>query len=244
MPPISLLNIQRKIAEREDARKIFILSEGANTEPRFIEKILTNAKYIKNDSLTFKMVSKTENDKGVTDLKGLIELAQLVIKNKSNGFKKKTDKIMLIFDLDVYSSGMKMEQVKALIDHHKDNIIFVFTNPAIELFLLLCYSPDCYEKTIAPNIEKILANEWVTSSDGIRRRFLADLFFKTTGIDSKTASTDFTSFSDHIQDGINQEAMYLSRCLADPKKKLISNFGLVIDAIKADKMDQIEYRII
>ena len=91
MVPIDLSTIRREIGERPDARKIFILSEGANTEPGFLEKVLTNATYIRNDGVTFIKVNKTENDRGVTDFDGLLRLAYSVINNRENHFKKRKD---------------------------------------------------------------------------------------------------------------------------------------------------------
>ena len=61
MPPINLLKIKRTVDERPDARKIFVLSEGTNTEPGFIEKILTNSGYGHGGEYTFIKVEKTWN---------------------------------------------------------------------------------------------------------------------------------------------------------------------------------------
>lgn len=241
MVPIDLSTIRREIGERPDARKIFILSEGANTEPGFLEKVLTNATYIKNDSVTFIKVNKTENDRGVTDFDGLLRLANSVIDNRDNHFKKRKDKVMLVFDLDVYYARDNIEYIKRKIQENIKNIIFVFANPAIELFLLMCWSSDSYEKYIEPNISAILENDWVTSSDGKQRRFVADLFFKVTGIDSKVGTTDFSLLASGIQNGINQENMRLSQRIGAGKDKLISNFGRVLEKIKNDTFDNIDY---
>ena len=241
MVPIDLSTIRREIGERPDARKIFILSEGANTEPGFLEKVLTNATYIRNDGVTFIKVNKTENDRGVTDFDGLLRLAYSVINNRENHFKKRKDKVMLVFDLDVYYARNNVEYIKHKIQEHSKNIIFVFANPAIELFLLMCWSSDSYEKYIEPNINAILENNWVISSDGKQRRFIADLFFKVTGIDSKVGTTDFSLLANGIQNGINQENMHLSQRIGAGKDKLISNFGKILERIKNDSFDNIDY---
>lgn len=241
MVPINLSTIRRQIGERPDARKIFILSEGTQTEPGFLEKVLTNASYIKNDTVTFIKVNKTENDKGVTDFDGLLRLANSVIDNKDNHFNKKKDKVMLVFDLDVYYSKGNIDYIKQKIVENSKYIIFVFANPAIELFLLLCWSEDAYEKYVAPNLIAIINNDWVKSDDGKQRRFVADLFIKTTGVDSKISTADFTLLAENIQKGINQENMYVSQKIGAGKDKLISNFGRVLEKIKNNTFDYIDY---
>lgn len=241
MVPTDLSTIKRTIGELPDARKIFILSEGANTEPGFLEKVLTNATYISNKGVTFIKVNKTENDKGVTDFDGLLKLAYTVINNKENHFNKRKDKLMLVFDLDVYYARNNIDYIKQKIKDNCKNIIFVFANPAIELFLLLCWSSDAYEKIVAPNMNEILKNDWIISTDGKKRRFVADLFFETTGIDSKINSADFTFLASNIQNGVNQENIYLSQKIGAGKDKLISNFGYVLEKIKNNSFDSIDY---
>ena len=244
MPPINLLKIKRTVDERPDARKIFVLSEGTNTEPGFIEKILTNSGYGLGGEYSFIKVEKTGNDRGVTSLEGLIRLANLIIADKRHGFNKRKDKILLLFDLDVYGKGRKMEEIKRLIDANKKHIIFAYTNPAIELFLLLCLSADAYETHIAPKRQKILLNEWVTSKDDKKRRYIADLFFALSGIDSKKGSTNFATLAKNIQHAVNQERMYLQSKLGNPREHLISNLGYVLEHMKERKIDAIEYLLL
>lgn len=243
MVPIDLSTIKRQVGERPDARKVFILSEGANTEPGFLEKVLTNASYIKNEEVTFIKVNKTENDKGVTDFNGLLRLADVVMNDKNNHFNKRKDKIMLVFDLDVYYARNQIDDIKQKIEKNSKNIIFVFANPAIELFLLLCWSEDAYEKYVAPNVDAIINNDRATSDDGKQRRFIADLFIKTTGIDSKVNTADFTALASNIQKGINQENLYISQRIGAGKEKLISNFGHVLEKIKNNDFDRIIYAL-
>ena len=241
MAPINLSTIKRKIAERPDARKVFLLCEGTNTEPEFLEKILTNSEYGGNGALSFVKVEKTGNDAGVTDLPGLISLANQVIENKANHFKKKKDKVLLFFDLDVYASKGKMPEIKKLIEANRSNIVFAYTNPSIELFLLLCTSPSSYESIVEPNKAEILRNDWVASKDGKQRRYVANLFFETAGLDSKRHDSDFAALAKSIQCGVNQENLYISQKLANPEKHLISNVGSILAKLKENRIDAIEY---
>lgn len=244
MVPTEFKKIKRDISERPDANNFFILCEGENTEPEFITKILRNADFIKNDGVSFEKVTKTENDRGVSNFDGLIKLANEVIENAKRENKyHKGDKVLVVFDLDVYYKTDKVQHIIDEMNKNKDKMIFAFTNPAIELFLLMCYSKDAYEKWIAPNKEKIVENEFVTSDDGKKRRYIADLFLKVTGIDSKVASADFSVFSKNIQFGINQEKIFLKQKISAKSNCLISNFGYVLESIKNNTYDSIVYSL-
>ena len=205
MPPLNLKRIHRETQERPDARRLFLLCEGTNTEPGFLEKVLTNADYIKNPAVTFVKVNKTGHEFGINDINGLICLANKIMEDKNNHFSKRKDKVVIIFDLDRYGKK-KQEEIKRIIEQNKKkNIIFVYTNPAVELFLLLCTSQDAYEKYVEPNVEEILKNGLVKSTDGKSRRYIADLFYKVTGQDSKVSTADFNLLANNVQHGINQE---------------------------------------
>ena len=75
MPPHRLFDFKRPVSVSPEARKIFVLCEGTNTEPAFIEKVLGNSFIGLDESIKFIGVKKTENDEGVTDLNGLVRLA-------------------------------------------------------------------------------------------------------------------------------------------------------------------------
>lgn len=242
MPPINLKKIVRETQERPDARRLFLLCEGTNTEPGFLEKVLTNADYIKNPEVTFVKVNKTGHEFGINDLNGLVCLANKIMEDKNNHFSKRKDKVVIIFDLDRYGKKQQNE-IKTIIEKNKKSIIFVYTNPAVELFLLLCTSQDAYEKYVEPNVEEILKNSLVVSSDGKSRRYIADLFFRVSGQDSKVSTADFSSLANNIQYGINQEKIFISQKMSDNVKKLVSNFGAVLEKIKENNFDNIEYII-
>lgn len=241
IPPHKLFDFKRPVSILPDARKVFVLCEGTNTEPAFLEKILNNSSIGLNGSINFIGVEKTGNDKGVTDLNGLIRLANQVIGDKQNHFDKKMDKVLLFFDLDVYAAKNSISEIKALIEANKKHIIFAYTNPAIELFLCLCIKPNAYETIIQPKCSEILQNGYVPCTDGENRRCIASLFYEATLVDSKKGTADFTPFAQNVQHAINQEKINLSAKLVDPKKSLISNVGRVLEMIQDDKADEIEY---
>ena len=240
MPPISLIQIVREIEYRETKRKLFLLSEGTLTEPSFLESILSGSPYFSsNRNVEFYKTERSGREHGINTLNGMIDIAYRNIINKKDiGFRKKKDKVVIFFDLDIYHDSIN--EVKQLINEHKKYIIFVFVNPAIELFLLLC-KENSYEQLVQPHIKEILENN-KTSETG--NRYIYQLVIDSIGIDPKDPDADFSVFSNGLQNAINQEKIYLSKKLVDPNANLISNFGTVIEKIKNGEFDNIDYSIL
>ncbi len=235
-PPVNLKEITRSIEVREKYRRLYLLSEGTLTEPEVLNSILTRSPYLlENDSIRFYEVQRSGKDFGRNTLKAMIDIAYESVINNRGIFSKKRDKVIIFFDLDVYHENY--EEVKKLINEHRKYIIFVFTNPAVELFLLLCKN-DAYENIVMPNIESILRNEKNKATD---RRFIHQLVVDTFGVDPKIRDNDFTIFSNGLNTAINQEKMYISQKLSNPENHLISNFGYVFEHIKNNDFNNIEY---
>jgi len=240
MPPISLTQIVRQAEYRETRRKCYLLSEGTLTEPSFLDAILSGSPYFdSNKSVEFYKTERSGKEFGINTLKGMIDIAHKnIINNKNIGFRKKKDKVIIFFDLDVYHSSIS--NIKRLIEANKKYIIFIFVNPAIELFLLLCKA-NSYEELIATNLAKILKNERDPKTGN---RFIHQLVIDHIGVDPKDSNADFSIFANGLQNAINQEKMYLSKKLVNPNSNLISNFGVVIEKIKNGELDDIDYSVL
>lgn len=63
-------------------------------------------------------------------------------------------------------------------------------------------------------------------------------------MDPKKGTFDFSEFAKNIVGAVNQEKLYLNNKLIDPKKALISNLGRVLELIRDNKIDKIEYLIV
>lgn len=245
IPPTSLQCIfsVKNTSKREKKKKLYSVCEGTNTEPNLLEDIFTQTDYITNKSYDYYSMDRTENDKGANTLEQLVEYGKSIIENKENKFKKKKDKVIIFFDLDRYRT--KINEVKKIINENKDNMVFVFTNPAIELFLLLCVDANSYEAIVEPNKEKILKNEWYPNdSDPNRLRYVNHLLQDKTGIDPKSHDGDMNFFAKNLQYGVNQEKMYLSQKLTNLESSLISNFSVFVDALNNETLNDIKYDII
>lgn len=239
MTPIDISLISRKVASRSKVRRIYLISEGILTEPSFLKSVLTDSPYLDNQlDMDFYATERSGKEFGINTIQGMVDLAYANIINNSNRFSKKKDKVIIFFDLDIYQETA--EEIKRIVNAHKKYIIFVFVNPAIELFLLLC-KENSYEEIIEPHVKEILKNEKVPATG---RRYIYQLLIDSIGKDPKDADTNFKYYSDGLEHAIRQEKLYLSKIIKDPHKFLISNFGSVIESIKEGNIDNIEYTIL
>ena len=167
----------------------------------------------------------------------MLELAICDIRS-TKGFRKGYDKIIIFFDLDVYRENVGL--VRSLIhDYEKKDVVFVYTNPAIELFLLLTL-PNSFETLTQEEKEGILKNDWVDCG-GERVRFVHKLLIEKSQVNPKHKGYDVSAFSKGFHHAINQENLYLSTKLEDLERKLISNFGDVFSKIEANDFEHFEY---
>ncbi len=240
IPPISLVQIARKIEYQETRRKMYIISEGTLTEPSFLDAVLSGSPYFSaNKYFEFYKTERSGKEFGINKLEGMIKIAYAnIINSKDVGFRKKKDKVIIFFDLDIYHESI--DKIKRSIEENKKYMIFVFVNPAIELFLLLC-KENSYEQIICQNLEKILKNEKVLETGN---RFIHQLVIDHVGVDPKDSDADFSVFANGLQNAINQEKMFLSKKLVDPHSNLISNFGTVLEKIKNGELDHIDYSVL
>lgn len=234
-PPINLRLIERNQPTREKNKRIYLLCEGTLTEPSFLHAILTNSDYFMDvDNVNFYSTIRDGREFGINRIDGMIRIAYDNIIDNPLKFSKKKDKVIIFFDLDIYHDSY--DTIKNLIEEHQKYIIFVFTNPAIELFLLLC-KEDSYETIIAPHKNAILANRFSDSG----RRYIHQLVNNTFKKDPKKRTTNFEIFAKNLGIAIKQEKDYIPQVLVDPTKNLISNFGKVLEKIKNNDIDNIDY---
>ncbi len=210
----------------EPYRKYFILCEGANTETWYFKRLIDLRKELCINSLIEVILcEKTEKDKDLSNPKKLVEFANKKKKEESLGFDAQRDKMVIVFDADIFES--RSPGYEELIEEAQstDNILAV-TNPSFELFLLLHYE-DSYQTDILPNYKEILANEKTGNQTCIY-----GLLLKRTGINSKKNS-DIGKLAKKIDIAIEQER-YLNQDIHQCKGKITSNIGAVIQQIRSE----------
>ncbi len=226
--------LKRTKDTKEENRFIYLLYEGVVTEPYFIEPFIKYSSFFnKTNDIVFKKVVKLYNDKGASNIKSLTKIAKEEIVD-SLPFNKKKDKVLFIFDLDIYKNNY--DNIMNIMDYCLSYYIFGYTNPSIELFLLLTIK-NSFNKYIKNNKTKILNNEFYKDN----RRYINHLFYKATKINSKRNKTKLILLSNKFDVAINEEKKHLNRFINKAYNSLTSNIGYIFTKIKEDKIDEINY---
>ena len=169
-------------------------------------------------------MEKTGKDETVSNPKALIEFAEIQKKVASNKFDMKHDRMVVVFDADIYKN--KPEQYKEILELGNPNNILVVTYPSFELYLLLHYDGTCKE-IILPNAELILENKKIG-----KKRYVGKLFSDKSGMNSKE-NPAVGELAINIDIAIEQEKM-LNQDINNAIGHLTSNVGKVIQFIRND----------
>lgn len=174
-------------------------------------------------------MEKTYEDENLSNPEQLIEFAD---KQKSNGaisYDPKFDKMIVVFDADVFESNLQnYEQV--IEKGMKKNILGV-TNPSFELFLLLHYE-NSVDESILPDLSNIIQNPWVGKGYN-RRRYIEDVFRKKSGMRPKTNS-GIGELANNVHIAITQEKK-LNNDIKLCKGTVTCNIGQIIQSIIEDQ---------
>ena len=208
-------------------RKYVFICEGANTEVWYFRKLIDLRKRLGIHLLIdIRLWEKTEGDKDISYPRKLIEFAEERKADAELGFDRKHDKMIIIFDADIFSAKVTgYEDVVSLGEQYGD--ILGITNPNFELYLLLHFH-ESYEDDILPNAERLIRNEKVGN---MRLSYL--LLQNRTGINSKT-NKSIGDLAEKVEIAIKQEKRLnqdVHRCLG----QLTSCIGSIIEMIRSDK---------
>lgn len=216
------------IEQVEPYRKYFFVCEGENTERFYFEKLIDLKKELGISSNVYlEYLEKTVEDRGRSAPKCLIELADIFVEENAQNFDSEFDKIVLVFDLDIYEDDQSSFE-SVINDAREKGYLLALTNPSFELFLLL-HKENSLSEIIKPVETEIVSNEWVIRDDGSRKRYVSNLFFDTYGFDSKS-SDKVKSLVFCLNTAINQEK-FINQNIDDSHNILTSNVGKIIENI-------------
>lgn len=214
----------------EPYRKYYFICEGQNTEKYYFKRLIDLRKQLNiSPFIDIIFLEKTGKDIGSSNPKSLIALADDFIKKNKNKFDVNFDKIILVFDLDIYENDNEEFQ-KIIYDTRKKGYMLAVTNPSFELFLLL-HKENSLIDIIIPNEQKIVKNEWVGKNKN-RKRFINDLFYKTFNFDPKS-SDKVKAFVEDVAIAISQEQR-INNDYTNSHNRLTSNIGKTIEKIKSN----------
>lgn len=233
MPPIhNYSSWNKRFTEETDPiepyKKFFFICEGANTENWYFEKLIDLRKELGiHPMIELCLLERTGEDINNSAPKKLLEYARQQKKNAELKFNKKTDKMIVVFDADVFRKKPS-QYTEIILQAEEDGDIPAVTNPAFELFLLLHF-PESYQTDIEPNRIPILQNEKVGN-----QTFIYQLLRNRTGINSKT-NRDIGKLAIDIDIAIQQEKL-LNQDIAQCPGNLTSNIGKIIDEIRKQRV--------
>lgn len=217
-------DIEEKV---EPYRKYFFICEGKNTEVWYFKKLIDIRKVLGiHPLIDIRLMEKTGEDDSRSNPKALIEFAEKQKKITENGFDIKHDKMIIVFDADIYKT--KPEAYKNILKLAGEDNILAVTNPSFELFLLLHYE-DSVKDIIIPEKEQILKNK----KEG-KRRYIAKRFTDISRMNPKE-NPAVGNLADRVAIAITQEKL-LNEDITNAIGVITCNIGKIIDDIRKDSM--------
>ncbi|ONI48296.1 hypothetical protein AN643_02265 [Candidatus Epulonipiscioides saccharophilum] len=211
-------------------RRYYFICEGQNTERWYFEKLIDIKKSLSiHSNLEVIDLEKTGKRIHVSHPKRLIECADAQRKDKTIIFDPKHDKMIVIFDADIFEvqnknkNKNKNNNYDQILKIGKKNNILGVTNPSFELFLLLHYKNSINE-IITPNAKNIIKNGWIG-----RRRYIVDVFQKKSKMHPKKNSA-IGELANDVLIAIEQEKK-LNTDIDTCKGVITSNIGMIIQSI-------------
>lgn len=211
----------------EPYRKYFFICEGKNTEVWYFKKLIDIRKSLGiHPLIDIRLMEKTGEDDSISNPKALIEFADKQKKITENDFDIKHDKMIIVFDADIYKT--KSDVYKSILELAGEENILAVSNPSFELFLLLHYV-NSVNDIIFPEKEQILENK----KEG-KRRYITKRFTDISGMNPKENAA-IGDLAIHIDTAIEQEKL-LNEDITNAIGLITCNIGKVIEDIRKDSI--------
>lgn len=240
MPPIrEYSNWNQRSAdaleEIEPLRKFVFICEGSRTEDFYFTELVNQRKNLGlNPLVDVRLWKKTDEDENISNPLALIRFAQRKKDDPSLGFDRTHDRMVVVFDLDIYSrvgrgrtgGSERAEAFDALLEELDEGDMLAVTNPSFELFLLL-HREGAYASLVRPNERKLLENRKVGN-----RRFAQVLFTDEYGMNPKS-NKRIGELARDVYVAVDEE-QNLNRDIGHCLEALTSTVGEVIQQIRDD----------
>ena len=213
--------------EQEPYRKYVFICEGKNTEVWYFKRLIDLRKELGiHPLIDLRLWEKKDKDVSLSAPIRLISFANEQKQHQCFAFDSAFDKLVIVFDADVFKRKPPEAYYELLESCESDNI-FAVTYPSFELFLLL-HINDAYNNIILPNQQALLENKKIG-----KRRFADLLLRRVTGINGKKNKEGVADLANHVCTAISQEKLLnqdINQCLG----RLTSNIAKIIDDIFHD----------
>jgi len=247
MPPISEYSTWSEresdvLNELEPVRKYIFICEGSKTEVLYLKALFKRRKQLGLHPLVdMRLWEKTGNDEGISNPQALLRFAQREKDSNRLLFNPLNDRMVIVFDLDIYSrvgagrtgSKDKSAEFDAIRKSaEKNNDILAVTNPSFELFLLL-HSENAYTNFVCPHETEILENQKTG-----KQRFVQRLFSDIYNMNPKRSSK-VGQLAEMVDTAIREE-LFLNQNLDKALTTLTCNIGSIINFIRNDQIEDIQ----
>ena len=170
--------------------------------------------------IDIRLWEKTEGDRNISFAKNLVRFAYEQKSLESNGFDVERDKMIIVFDGDIFEE--KVQGYDELIASIEENDIAAVSNPGFELFLLL-HVDGSYEKYIQGH-----EADFLTMVDG-KYAYAYNALLEATGMNAKK-NPQLGTLAENVLVAIEQERL-INQDIHQLKGRVSSNIGLIIDGI-------------
>ena len=212
----------------EPFRKYFFICEGVNTETFYFRRLIDLRKQLGiHPLIDIRLWEKTDKDRDISYAKRLVEFAEIQKQNIDNGFDLDRDKMIIVFDGDIFEE--KVQGYDELIASIEKTDIAAVTNPGFELFLIL-HIDGSYERYIKKH-----EAEYLSVDEKGKYSYAYKVLLKLTGMNAKTNSR-IGELADNVMTAIKQEKL-INQDIHRLKGNVSSNIGKIIEDIINEKPD-------
>lgn len=232
MPVHTYTNWNSRPSDQEEQiepfRKYFFICEGANTETFYFKRLVDLRKQLGiHPLIDIRLWEKTDEDRNLSFAKNLVYFAEKQKQNPDNDFEPDRDKMVIVFDGDIFEE--KVQGYDELIASIEEKDIAAVTNPGFELFLIL-HIEGSYEHNIKGHEPEFLGMD-----EKSKYSHAYNILLELTGINAKTNSR-IGKLADNVLIAIDQEKM-INQDIHQLKRNVSSNIGKNIEDIINEKPD-------
>ena len=215
-----------QVEQIEPFRKYFFICEGANTETYYFRRLIDLRKQLGiHPLIDIRLWEKTNEDRNLSFAKNLVTFAEKQKQNPENGFDNERDKMVIVFDGDIFEE--KVQGYEELISQIEKTDIAGVTNPGFELFLLLHFEGS-YKQWIEGHEADFLRMD----KNG-KYSYAYKVLRNLTGMNAKN-NPEIGNLAENVLIAISQEKM-INQDIHELKGKVSSNVGKIIEEIVNEK---------
>lgn len=210
----------------EPFRKYIFICEGINTETFYFKRLIDQRKLLGiHPLIDIRLWEKTDEDRNLSFARNLADFAEKQKQNPENDFDTERDKMVIVFDGDIFEE--KVQGYDELIMSIEEKDIAAVTNPGFELFLIL-HIEGSFEQYIKGH-----ETEFLSTDEKGKYSHAYNILLELTGMNAKKNS-EIGGLADNVFVAIAQEKL-INQNIHQLKGNVSSNIGKIIENIINEK---------